>query len=252
MNLKVFFIKERNKIRAEKLSINFEEHKEIQEYDYIDDFHCFKITNDHSITDKGIEKEDHEFVNGTVFFEDNNAKRMVSLGFLFINTNNGNVYAYNFAKKKIKQFLLRFFVLRDIDTKVDINKLQSITKIEVVLRNDPQLSLLYDNIPPDNINLISELGLQDRAVEKFTAKYEFKKSGISFAKKNLSKVISRYENLSIEGMDSNKNIIKIRDGVQLEIKIEVLFSTFEELNAILFSTIIDKIIEKERGALRDY
>lgn len=252
LNLKVLFVNEKEKLPKQKLSIKMEEHKEIQEYDYIDGFHCFKITNEHSIDEKGIEVDEHEFINGPEFFEENNAKRLVSLGFLFVNTKNGNVYAFNYANHKIQKLMISMFQLINIDTRVDHNKLQAITKIEVRLKNDPQMSLLYDNIPMDDFNLVKELGMQDKALETFTAKYEFKKTGIPFVKQNLSKVLGRYEHLRIEGLDANNNIIKIRDGVQLEIKIDISYDSFEKLNSTLFSTIVDKIVEKEGGALRDY
>lgn len=252
MNLKVLFITEKEKIPKRKLSFNIEDFKEIQEYDYINGFHCFKITNEHSIDEKGIEIDEHEFINGPEFFEEYNAKRLVSLGFLFVNTNNGNVYAFNYANNKIQKLMLSIFKLVNIDTRVDPSKLQSITKIEVKLKNDPQMSFLYDNIPTDNFNLIDELGMQDKSVETFTAKYEFKKNGIGFTKRNLTKVIGKYEHLRIEGFDANNNIIKIRDGVQLEVKVDISCASFEELNATLFSTFVEKILEKEGGALRDY
>lgn len=252
MNLKVLFVNEKDKLPKQKLNIKYDDYKEIQDYDYINGFHCFKLTNEHSIDEKGIEVEEHEFINGPEFFEVNNAKRLVSLGFLFVNTKNGNIYAFNYTNRKIQKLMIAMFKLINIDTRVDHNKLQLITKIEIKLKNDPQMSLLYDNIPTDNFNLVKELGMQDKAVETFTAKYEFKKTGISFTKKNLSKVLGHYEHLRIEGLDENNNIIKIRDGVQLEVKIDISCDSFEKLNGIFLSTLVDKIIEKEGESLNDY
>jgi hypothetical protein len=252
LNLKVLFVNEKEKLPKQRLTINMKEHKEIQGYDYINGFHCFKITNEHSIDEKGIEIDEHEFINGPEFFEENNAKRLVSLGFLFVNAKNGNIYAFNYANHKIQKLMIAMFQLINIDTRVDHTKLQAITKIEVRLKNDPQMSWLSDNIPMNGFNLVRELGMQEKALETFTAKYEFKKTGIQFMKQNLSKVLGRYECLRIEGLDANNNIIKIRDGVQLEIKIDIPCDSFEKLNSLLLSTIVDKIAEKEGGSLRDY
>ncbi len=252
MRLKVFFIRDYSKIPGSALKIDKKDHENIIDYEFKEDYHCFKILNNHSIDEKGIEKEDHEFINSIDFFENNAAKRLVSLAFLFINAKNGNVFSFNYANQKLERFLLKHFMLTQIDTKVDPEKLKTITKIEVKLRNDPQLNFLYENIPPEGIDLIKALEMQDKSIETFTARYEFKKDGAIFSKKGLKNVIGKYENLIIEGMDDHDNIIKIKDGVQLEINIDIKLETFEDAKAILFSTILDKIKEKEKDALYAY
>lgn len=252
LNLKVFFIRETEKLIKNELKTIPELGGTMLDYRYMDGFHCFKFTNDHSIKGKGVEKENHEFVNGMDFFADNQAERLVSLAFVLINANNGYVYSYNYATKKIERLIKVLFQLTTIDTKVDIDKLQAITKIEVKLRNDPQLSMLYDNTPLNGTTLLQELDIQDKAVEVFTARYELNKKGVSFRKNDLLRIIGKYENLTIEGIDANDNIIKIKDTVQLEIKINISDQTFEEQNAISFVDMIEKIKEKEGGALREY
>jgi len=252
MRFKVFFVREKEKLIKSELKLSDKDRETIIEYTFEDNFHCFKILNNHSIEEKGIEKEDHEFINSTEFFETNDAKRLVSLAYVFINTLNGNIYTYNYANVKLERLLMRFFLLSNIDTKVDMDRLKAITKIEVKLKNDPQYNFFYENVTLEGFDLTKELGMQDKEIETFTARYEFNKKGAIFGKNNLEKVLRKYENLTIEGIDAHDNILKIKDGVQLVISIDMPFSDFKELKSFMFSSFIDKICEKEKSALNDY
>lgn len=251
MRFKVFFVSEKEKLKKDKLNLLADDRESVIDYNYEDNFHCFKILKNHSIKEKGIEKEDHEFINSTEFFEKNSAKRLVSMGYVFINTANGNIYTYKCDNNKVKRLFMRYFMLSNIDTKVDIDKLKLITKIEIKLKNNPQLDLLSENIPLE-CNLTDELSIHDKEIKTFTAKYEFIKGGTVFSKPKLQKVLEKYKNITIEGLDEHDNILQINESVQLCVDLDVDYSEFQELRDISFRYFLDKIKDKEMSALYDY
>lgn len=253
MDFKVFFAQDQINSTNPKINDNIiEKHEIIDEYKIIDDFYCFKIINKHSITEKGIQKDDNDIVNSMEFLEINNAKFLVSLGFIFINSKNSHIYLYN-CKTKYADDILALFFKTKCNTSLDHDKLKKISKLKLTLKHDPQLSLLKDNSPIQGTGLIKELEITDQNIQMFTITYQFSKGGCFFNKRYLSKILDKYDGLSIEGTDDDDNIINIiKNNVQLSITIDLTFSNFEELNSKKFDEIIKLLLQKEEEKLHGY
>lgn len=251
MNFRVLLIKD-SEIKKEAISKKGIKSDFVKEYSFIYPFHCFKILNDISTVEKGIEKIDNEIVDSAEFLTTNDGRRIVSMGFIFVNSSNGNIYVNNYADKKLEKFLEKYFHIKGADTKVDADKLKKISEIELKLTASNQLNFFHECIPLENINLVDELKMQDEPIEKLNIKYYFKNRGAFFNRDGLKKIISKYDNITISGYDENENILKIKDVVQLIVNININPNSFSELEKITFEDIIELLLEKEENSLNGY
>lgn len=248
MEFKVFLIKD-HKIPNKKLSVTLSE--ELTAYALVDNFHCFKLLNDHRIDEKGIENNNNEIIDSQKFLRKNNGKRLVSIGFVLINFKNGNVYSSNYSNKKLDNLLIKMFKIKESFARVDINKLEKIKEIQMKLTNSNQMSLFHDYISSDDSSLKKELEMQDAAIESIIAKFTFEKPSI-FNKGKLKSFLKKHEAVYISGYDKEDNILRVKENVQLSIKIDLNYCSFDDIDNIDFKTLVNKISEKEEMSLNEY
>ncbi len=232
--------------------VGFDNNSNVEKHIFHNGFHCFRLLNEHNIGEKGIEKIDHELMSSRKFFAVNDAKRVISIAYVLINTNTSKIYAFNYSEKKIKDLLYKYFSTLDINSVVEPNKLAKITHVDVKIKKMPQDSLVYRNYSLQELDVVKELEIQDDSLVEFEAKYTLDKQGSFFSKDKLKKFLLENNNAVITGVDDQDNIIKLGKVCQLIITIDLEATHYDEILALSMHNLIDLINSKELKDLNDY
>jgi len=236
--------------KQDKLSIAVSE--DLLAYDFVDSFHCFKFKKPRRMTHSGVEKSNDEIVDTNEFLVDNDGRQIISLSFVFINTSNGYIYCHNYSSKQFKDMLFKYFMTSDFSAGVDIEKLETISNIELTFAGDPRLNQYKDLLTADAISINDALGMNDVAIEKAKVKLFMKEPSV-FCRDKLRNLRANYENITIKGYDSNENMIRIAQEVQLIVDVDLAYASIEDLNEKPFSEMVSKIEEKYKaGGLSAY
>lgn len=221
-------------------------------YDFINNFHCFKFKKIQRIASSGVEKSNDEIIDTKNFLAENDGKQIVSLAFVFINTENGYIYCHNYSSKLLKEMFLKFFKTTDYSPGVDAEKLNKISNIEITFSGDPRLNQFNNILTKEALSIDEALDLTDAAIKSATVKILMEKP-VLFNKDKLSNILKNYTNVTIKGFDQNENVIKIAKEIQLIVNIGMEYDSFEGLKAKTFDEIIAKINEQyEAGGLNAY
>ncbi|MCL1999680.1 MAG: hypothetical protein FWG65_13050 [Turicibacter sp.] len=108
LSFKVMFMRNKELITPSPLDVelNNQNRGDIRQYQYINSFHCFKLSKPHNINTRGIENSDDYAVEANKFLEVHDGKRLISLAYIFINSDTGNIYAHNCPKTTLNKILL--------------------------------------------------------------------------------------------------------------------------------------------------
>lgn len=164
MKFNVYFSRNINILTGNALNVDDED---VHRYEFIKPFHCFKLLKKHSIHGRGIEKTDDELVDAEEFFGNHDGKGLTSLAVVFVNSEKGVLYNYNCPTKRFNRLLLNHFRTSDFSWGIDVDKLEKIQKIEMKMTDNPQLSLLHDNIMANDGALLPlRLEMQDVPIKE--------------------------------------------------------------------------------------
>ena len=250
MEFCVYFSSSYSVHKQERLNVDIDD--DLIDYNFVNNFHCFKMKKGKRIANSGVEKTNDEIVDTKKFLEENEGEQIIDLSFIFINTSNGYIYCHKCPQKRFKEILKKYFMTSEFTAGVDIDKLEKISNVELTFAGDPRFSQYNDILTNDALSINDALGMNDVAIERATLKLFMKEPSV-FSKDKLRNLIKNYDNITIRGYDSNENMLKIAQEIQLIIKIELEYESIEDLINISFDEITSNIEKQyKEGGLSAY
>ena len=213
-------------------------------FEEIDEFFCIKIFKEAKTKTKGVHKRDGSLDSTDNFIHSHDGKGLVELRYVFIDRLMKRIF-YTIGSKDLNNILRDYFsYIEDVQYNVDINRLESISKISLEVHKNNQM----DWVNPESItSSLQDLEL-DSKPDKTTVHMEYTTPAHLLKGKTFQEVVNKYQlpntKLTMRGFDERGNALLITDKVQLLMDIDIIFNDAEELNMIPLADFCSKLRNK--------
>ncbi|SSY80532.1 hypothetical protein [Alysiella crassa] len=218
--------------------------KSLYLFDEIDDFFCLKILKETKTKTKGVQKTDNSLDSADNFILSHEGKRLVELRYVFIDKSTRRIF-YTISGSDLDKILRQYFSYTDIiQYDVDIEKLDSITKINLEVHKNWHHDWVNPNAVPSTLQNLQF----DKEPDKTIVQMEYATPTRLLKGRNFQQVIDEYKipntKLTMRGFDEQGNTILVTDKVQLLVEIDIVFNDAADLDRIPLSDFCYKLRNK--------
>lgn len=213
----------------------------LEEYN---DFYCLKFFKETKTKTKGVQKTDGSLDSTDNFIISHNGKSLVELRYIFIDKLKKRIF-YTTSNSELNKILRDYFsYTNNIEYEVDIDKLESITKISLEIHRNHQIDWINPNA---TISSLEELEF-DCEPDKTTVHMEYATPTRLLKGKSFQEIINKYQannaKLTMRGFDKEGNILLVTEKVQLLVEINIEFKDAVELDSIPLSVFCSQLRNK--------
>lgn len=217
---------------------------ELYRYCYECNVHCIKIFKTANTKTKGVQLNDGTMDSATSFIINNDGKSLVELRFIIINEVAKKIFYTCSQSDLLNIWQKYFFTYNDLpEFDVDVEKLKSISEIQLTVKNQNQIDWIDGN---STVSSLKELET-DNQPDAIIINMNFIQPTL-FKRKTIHDIVKQYEKpntaLRLKGYDENGNNVVVARNAQLSVTLDIHFENAAELNDITLSEFIRKSKEK--------